>query len=170
MNMEEQQMKVSFNQVLYSSIKEIEDVLNTLCKVPFEEKPNIVEEVTPQFLSTSYYIMSLAKKRGWKPMKMAGFLDSLWEISPAAVFSILVREIAIELDKKYEDHINKCDTLYIISTFDGRIHQVHRKAIKSFKNFAAFRTEDDAKAACRILRSELKEMFKSGRKQENKEC
>lgn len=114
-----------------------------------------------------FYITRLAEKLGWKPVKMAGFLDSLYKLSPAATFSLLLREIAIELDNKYEDHINKCETLYIISMFDGRIHKVPRAYIKNFRNFAAFRTEEDAKRACSILRDELKEMFASDGKQKD---
>lgn len=102
--------------------------------------------------------------------KQDGNLKKWQVISPTSTTSILLlhsmllREVAIELDKKYEDHINNCKELYIISSMDGRIHKVPRAYIKNFRNFAAFRTKEDAKTACRILRSELKEMFKSGRK------
>lgn len=114
-------------------------------------------------MCVGYYIASLANKKGWKPEKMAGYLQSMWEINPATAFSMILREIAIELDKKYEDHINECKELYIISLMDGRIHKVPRAYIKNFRNFAAFRTVEDARIACRILRDDLKEMF-SGRK------
>lgn len=115
-------------------------------------------------MCVGYYIASLSEKKGWKPEKMAGYLQTVWEINPAAAFSILLREVAIELDKKYKDHINNCEELFIISVMDGRIHKVPRAYIKNFRNFAAFRTVEDAKIACRILRDDLKEMFKGGRK------
>lgn len=118
-------------------------------------------------MSVGHYITTLAEKMGWKPKKMAGFLENLWNINPSAAFSVLLREVAIELDKKYEDHIDKCKELFIISTMDGRIHKTPRAHIKNFRNFAAFRTEEDAKLACKILREDLKDMFKSGRKQED---
>lgn len=122
-----------------------------------------VEGPVPVPMHVGYYIVNLAKKAGWKPVKMAGYLQSLWNINPCAAFSVLLREVAIELDKRYEDHINNCEEVFIISSMDGRIHRVHRAHIKNFRNFAAFRTEEDAKIACRILRDDLKEMFKSGR-------
>lgn len=123
-----------------------------------------VESPVPVPMHVGYYIVNLAKKVGWRPEKMVGYLQSLWNINPSAAFSVLLREVAIELDKRYEDHINNCEEVFIISSMDGRIHKVHKAHIKNFRNFAAFRTEEDAKIACRILREDLKEMFKSGRK------
>lgn len=119
---------------------------------------------SPVPMHADYYIVNLAKKVGWRPEKMVGYLLSLWNINPCVAFSVLLREVAIELDKRYEDHINNCEEVFIISSMDGRIHKVHKAHIKNFRNFAAFRTEEDAKIACRILREDLKEMFKSGRK------
>lgn len=113
----------------------------------------------PNFMNVNYYIESLAKKMRWKPEKMRGYLNTLWEINPSAAFSVLLKEIAIELDKKYKDHISNCKEFFIISTADGRIHKTLKAYIKNFRNFAAFRTEEDARIACRILRLELKEMF-----------
>lgn len=137
--------------------KELTDVIDA-------QKDNLLEAMEKAVpMCVGYYIKGLAEKKGWKPEKMAGYLQSVWEINPAAAFSMLLREIAIELDKKYEDHINECKELYIISLMDGRIHKVPRAYIKNFRNFAAFRTVEDAKTACRILRDDLKEMF-SGRK------
>lgn len=144
---------VPFDAVRELLPKEIVEVIDSLAAI---------ESAVP--VCVGYYIASLAQKAGWKPEKMAGYLSNLHNINPALAFSMLLREVAIELDKKYEDHINNCKELYIISSMDGRIHKVPRAYIKNFRNFAAFRTKEDAKTACRILRSELKEMFKSGRK------
>ena len=95
---------------------------------------------------------------------MAKYLDDLTAISPSAVFSILLKEVAIELDKKYEDHISDCKEVFVVSLMDGRIHKVPRAHIKNFRNFAAFRTEEDARSACKILRNALKNLFSSDRK------
>ena len=115
-------------------------------------------------MDMNFYIEKIAARLGWKPEKVYSYLNNVDSILPAAAFSMVLREIATELDKKYEDHINNCEELFIISSMDGRIHKVPRAYIKNFRNFAAFRTEEDAKIACRILRDDLKEMFKSGRK------
>lgn len=149
--------------VPYDAVKE--HLPKELTEIIDSEKDKILSAIENSVpMCVGYYITSLAKKAGWKPEKMAGYFQNLWNINPAAAFSTLLREVAIELDKKYEDHINNCEELFIISSMDGRIHKVPRAYIKNFRNFAAFRTEEDAKIACRILRNDLKEMFKGGRK------
>lgn len=115
-------------------------------------------------LEIDYYINSLAEKKGWKPEKMAGFLSNLAEINLGAAFSVILREVAIELDKKYEDHIEKSEEIYCVSLTNGHIFKADKRFIKNYRNFAAFRTVDDAKLACKITRGLLRDMFKSGRK------
>ena len=78
-----------------------------------------------------------------------------------ALFSIILKEIAIELDKKYEDHIRNSPVIYGISTTDGRIFLVDKKYIKNYKNFAAFRSIEDAKIAYKIVKETFKDMFKN---------
>lgn len=159
--MKEKKMFVmtDFGPVPYDAVKE--HLPKELMR-DIESYKEAVENSVP--MSIDYYISSLAKKKGWKPEKMANYLDNLCDINPTATFSTILREIAVELNKKYKDHINDCKELFIISTMDGRIHNVPRAYIKNFRNFAAFRTVEDAKIACRILRNELKEMFKSAKK------
>lgn len=153
----------SFGPVPFDAVKEhLPKELVELIDSEKDKTLSTIETSVP--MCVGYYIASLAKKAGWKSEKMASYLQNLWNINPSATFSILLKEVAIELDKKYEDHINNCEKLFIISSMDGRIHKVPRTYIKNFRNFAAFRTEEDAKIACRILRDDLKEMFKSGRK------
>ena len=105
----------------------------------------------------------IATRLGWKPQKVERYLDSVDEIMPMAAFNMVVREIAVMLDEKYPDHINKSEKIYCISPLDGRIHEVCKAHIKNYRNFAAFRTIEDAKLACSILRKSLKDMFKSGK-------
>lgn len=110
-------------------------------------------------LDLNYVILELSSRLGWKPEKTSNILNLLSEMMPMAVVSVLAREIAVILDRKYSDHINEAEKIYVISTLDGRIHEVCKAHIKNFRNFAAFRTIDDAKLACSILREPLKEMF-----------
>lgn len=102
----------------------------------------------------------LSKRLGWKPQKVESYLNGVDDIMPMAAFNIVAREIAIMLDEKYPDHINKSEKIYCISTLDGRIHEICKAHIKNYRNFAAFRTLEDAKLACGVLREPLKEMFK----------
>ena len=122
---------------------------------------SVVETEVPMELE--YYIQKIADKLGWKIEKVYNYLNSVDTILPAAAFSMVLSEIAIELDKKYEDHIEKSPEIYVISMLDGRITKANKAHIKNYRNFAAFRSVSDAKIACKITRDILKEMFKSGK-------
>lgn len=140
------------------------ELLETIMSGKFDEqlKETPSKKENPVKLSTSYtpYIESIASRLRCNPKKVANIISTLWEIYPIAAFSVLLREIAITLDKNYEDHISNCKEFYIISPMDGRIHKACRANVKNFRNFAAFRTLEDAKIACRILKEDLKDMFK----------
>ena len=112
-------------------------------------------------MDMNFYIEKIAARLGWKPEKVYNYLNSVDSILPAAAFSMVLREIAIELDKKYEDHIENSPEIYVISMLDDRITKANKAHIKNYRNFAAFRTIEDAKIACRIVKPILKEMFKS---------
>ena len=141
------------------------DILPELLKagIVTTTKPakSVAETEVPMELK--YYIQKIAEKHGWKIEKTYNYLNSVDAILPAAAFSMVLREIAIELDKKYEDHIEKSPEIYVISMLDGRITKANKSHIKNYRNFAAFRTIEDAKIACGITRDILKEMFKSGK-------
>ena len=122
---------------------------------------SVVETEVPMELE--YYIQKIADKLGWKVEKVYNYLNSVDAILPAAAFSMVLREIAIELDKKYEDHIEKSPEIYVISMLDGRITKANKAHIKNYRNFVAFRSVNDAKIACKITRDIIKEMFKSGK-------
>ena len=142
-----------------------EDILPKLLELGIvttvKPKKPVAETEVPMELE--YYIQKIAEKLGWKIEKVYNYLNSVDAILPAAAFSMVLREIAIELDKKYEDHIEKSPEIYVISMLDGRITKANKAHIKNYRNFAALRTIEDAKIACRITRDILKEMFKSGK-------
>ena len=104
-------------------------------------------------------ITSLINKTGWKEEKLSNILGTLESANPWAVTQIVLREIAIELDKKYEDHINKSEHIFAISPQDGRIHEINKAHIKNYRAFPAFRTVNDAKIACSLVRENLRLIF-----------
>ena len=112
-------------------------------------------------LDMNFYIEKIAARLGWKPEKVYNYLNSVDSILPAAALSMVLREIAIELDKKYEDHIENSPEIYVISLLDGRITKANKAHIRNYRNFAAFRSVSDAKIACSIMRDILKKMFKN---------
>ena len=100
----------------------------------------------------------------WNVEKTEGYLKVLFKMNPSALFSVLLKEIAIDLDKQYPDHINNCSEVYVISTLNGKINKIPRHYIKNFRNFSAFRTLEDARTACIILSDLLKYMFNGEQK------
>lgn len=124
-------------------------------------------------LSIDFYVKHLADRIGWKMSNLVKYLDNLYKIYPTAVFQILLREVAIVLDQKYPDHIERSKEIWCISLVTGEIHKMpesNRHLIKNFRNFAAFRTLDDAMAAKHILKTPMKELFarpkKSGKQKD----
>lgn len=154
---------------LFSSLKSLLNNIKEVAEKQIENEKK-VEDGTPIFPNHKlYYIKNLALKRGWSVSQMVDFLRELWDFYPAAALSLLMREIAVELDKNYKDHINDSDKIFVISVLDGKIHKVAKNHIKNYRNFAAFRTLEDARIACKTLQKELRFMFHNG-KQENKKC
>lgn len=146
----------------------VESVVVTKATLPkLIEKGIITTSLGSDFdvdmMNLHYYIEKLAEKLNWKVEKVYNYLNTINSIYPAAAFSMILREVAIELDKKYEDHIEKSPEIYVISLLDGRITKANKAHIKNYRNFAAFRSAEDAKIACNIVREILKELFKSGK-------
>ena len=133
--------------------------------VPMLKASGILVTTPPKDTDVTMYkaMERIANRLGWKIQKVKRYLNSVAEIMPMAALNMIVKEIAVMLDEKYPDHINKSEKIYCISSLDGRIHEVCKAHIKNYRNFAAFRTIEDAKLACSILREPLKDMFKSGK-------
>lgn len=125
---------------------------------------SVEEESNSVPLDIDFYMEKIANKMNWKIEKTINYINTVYSILPSAALSIVLREIAIEIDKKYEDHIENSPEIYTISSFDGRITKANKAHIKNYRNFAAFRSIDDARIACKIVKPLLKEMFKSDSK------
>ena len=121
-------------------------------------KVNVVEEKDINKIWNNA-IENLANKTNRKEEKLLNILNTLHLANPWAATQMVLREIAIELDKKYDDHINKSEKIYVISPQDGRIHEINKKTIKNYKAFPAFRSIEDAKIACSLIREHLKSIF-----------
>lgn len=154
-----------FNKTSIKYIKVTESILPKLLDdgIIISKPEKLVKNKCEVPMKLEYYIQKIADKFGWKIDKTYNYLNNVYIINPAAAFSIVLREIAIELDKKYKDHIEKSPEIYVISMFDGRITKANKAHIKNYRNFAAFRSINDAKIACSIMKDVLKELFKSGK-------
>lgn len=104
-------------------------------------------------------IEAFAKRQNWTYNKAEGYLNNLYEIYPTAALSILLMEVAISIDRKYPDPIENSKDIYTISLINGKITKVNKGQIKTYRNFAAFRTIEDAKETCSVFSSTLRNMF-----------
>lgn len=154
-----------FSETITKYIKVTEDILLKLLDdgiITSNSKKDTVNKYEVP-MDMEYYIQKIANRLNWKIDKVYNYLNNVDAIYPAAAFSMILREIAIELDKKYKDHIENSPEIYVISMFDGRITKANKAHIKNYRNFAAFRSVEDAKIACNIMKDILKELFKSGK-------
>lgn len=148
MKQKELMVMTSFGPVPYEAIKEY---------LP-KEVVELIKNST-EHLKVSYYIEKLANKKHRDPRDIYSLLVDLESINQMALINVLLKEIAVELDKQYEDHISNSENIFIVSSLDGKIHRICKSSIKSYRNFAAFRTLEDANTACTILKDYLKEAF-----------
>lgn len=138
--------------------------------LPYLIEEGVIKEVEEEgtHVDPNFYLEHLAGRIHWNVDNLRKYLGNLYTIYPAAVLSILLREIAIVLDEKYDNQIENSKEIYVISCLNGEISKVKDlNKIKNFKNFAAFRTLDDALAAKHILKDPMKQLFKRGGKQKD---
>ena len=78
-----------------------------------------------------------------------------------ARFSVMLRALAVLIDRKYPNHINNADVdkYFTIDMTNGRVCEVPKGKIKNFRNFAAFRSVEDIKIATKILRPFIKGLW-----------
>lgn len=113
-------------------------------------------------MDLEFYVSKLEKQLGQEPGFLAMLQKATWRIAPASVSDLLLMFIAKYLDEQYPDHIRESKELFGVDV-DGRIVRLNPKEIKTFRTFAAFRSLDDARIACRILKPLKKKIFKGGK-------
>lgn len=110
-------------------------------------------------------VKHLANRIGWDIKNLEKYFNNLYKISPVALFEIILKEVAIILDKKYPDHISNSKEVWVINKVNGRIQKLKDLSkIKSFKHFAAFRSLEDAIIAKKVMAPALEDLYG---KQEN---
>jgi hypothetical protein len=130
--------------------------------IPMLKKFGIIEKApsTGNFeVLIGTILHNLAVKMNESEEMSIATLKTVYKASPIAVFSIMLKEAALTIDSLYPDCITNCEEVYVISTLDGKIHKVKKQQIKSYKNFAAFRTVEDALKAYKVIKSYLHEEF-----------
>jgi hypothetical protein len=120
-----------------------EEMADLLIKVGVLEKK--------EYPQLGEYVAKVAKRLGLSDTTTVMLLTALRQHYKQAVISIILKEIAIDLDKKYPDHIRNSKDIYVISAMNMKIYKAVKDNIKSFDRFAAFRTLEDAKKAIEIV-------------------
>ena len=141
------------------AIKEITLTKDILTKLILRGEVKIVKETSDPMKIWVNAWNNLCDKAKLTSGGMSSILDALKGANHWAVVQLLLKEIAIELDKKYDNYINKSEKIYAISPQDGRIHEVDKSHIKNYKAFPAFRNIEDAKIACSLVKNHLKSIF-----------
>lgn len=113
-------------------------------------------------MDLEFYVSKLEKQLGQEPGFLAMLQKATWRIAPASVSNLLLMFIAKYLDEQYPNHIRESKELFGVNV-DDRIVRLNPREIKTFRTFAAFRSLDDARIACRILRPLSKKIFKGGK-------
>lgn len=81
------------------------------------------------------------------------------ELNPAAFFQMLLKELAVIMDRKYEDHISKCQDIHLFDLLKGRILHVPVDKTMNFRTFSAFRTKEDIRKALHLLQPLLRRIY-----------
>lgn len=118
----------------------------------------------PQDITIMDFIPVFAKKFEMSIPDTQKMLQHLYDINPGACISLFAKELAIFLDLRYPDHIAELNEYFVLSLTDGCIHTCNTP-IKNHQCLALFRTLDDAKYACKVLKPMLKAVYG---KQKNK--
>lgn len=146
-----------------------QEVLFNEDTLPYLLRAGIVAEVpnTTNSVPTDigYYMNKVAKRLDLSTKNADTVFHDFQAAYLPGFFSMMLKEVAIELDKQYDDHIEASPRIYSVSLIDGRITEINKAHIKSYRNFAAFRSMDDARIACRILKPILKRMFNNDSKE-----
>lgn len=139
--------------------------------IPYLLREGLIKEASDKgkkeegtHLDIYFYVEHLAKRIHWNPENLAKYLDNLATVNETAVFQILLKEIAIVFDEKYKNHIENSSEIWSINLVNGEIIRVDKNRIKNYRNFAAFRTLEDAIGAKRILKDYMKPLFEKGGK------
>ena len=105
-------------------------------------------------------VQHLANRIGWNKENLEKYFNNLYKISPAAVFEIVLKEVAILLDERYPDHISNSKESWVINKVNGEIQKLKDLSkIKSFQHFAAFRSLEDALVAKGVMAPALKDLY-----------
>lgn len=137
----------------YTSLTENKDTSQKISKEV--EKPKEVEKVktkikNPQLELFNSLLESLAKKHNLNLKQLTFRLKVAEELSPGTLDKIVIREIAIQIDKKYSDNIRKNykseGNYYVLHPELRMTNPIPKKLIphETFQQIGFFRNAEDS--------------------------
>lgn len=136
------------NAVATKTLKVTGKVLETLIK----DDKVIVKEVKPNYnIVVAAALNKLASKFKCSEAEILEILHTIKDVNPWAAAQLLLREIAIELDAQYSNHISNSEEFYCLSPQDIEIHKMDKKSFVVFGYAPLFRTMEDAQVAKKII-------------------
>ena len=126
-----------------------EDNIDELVEYGFIIRKKVGQEV-PMYWK--YYADNLAIRLGLTKDQTMWILDQLSSVMPAIVFQMLLKEIALHMERNEDISISKRKSIYVISLEDGKIYEKSTNGIKNFSTFSAFSSRENAEKAKKILK------------------
>lgn len=91
------------------------------------------------------------------------FLSSISEftlpIKQGVIFGLLLKAASDILNEKYKDHLKSNDSVYFVSTLDGKIKSLDYGSIVNPRAITFFRTKEDAELAIEAFKDRYNAIF-----------
>lgn len=156
-------MEVKVKSFKVENLDQLQEALLTILKELKESKCDCECTESPKLSKENEVLEgaldNLCEKFSCSLQELEAILSKISSFNKGAALSLVLREMALVLDKKYEDNIRNCEEVYGVSFVTGKIVKIPKRVIRGYNGFAAFRTLEDAKLACSILKNILKDMF-----------
>ena len=125
-----------------------------------KKQENSDRELVSMVSYLDYVLDYVANRIGASRVEAVEYLYSLEKINPLAVLTVYLKRISYRLNKKYNNTpIRELPKIYIISVYDGKVKAICPKDIKNLKNFAWFRSKEDAEFARQCVINLIEKMF-----------
>lgn len=131
----------------------------TPATLPFLKDIGAIKETKVENKDLADYFKLICKEHKISPE----ILKQLFSISPATTLDLCLRTIAMDMDNNYEGDISECKTVWAFDKVAKEIFELPVKRAKNFRNFAAFRTKEDAETALKICSPIVKKMYSFGK-------
>ena len=111
---------------------------------------------------------SIARNLGVNKTEAIKYVQDLSELNTASAFSLVLKRMALRLDRNYEGHIADIKRTYYVSVADGKIHTILTSSVNP-RNVALFRNYNDAQFAIECFYWLYDKMFNTKQKDAKQE-